>query len=280
MGKAAPYNRSLDDHCFISGLSMVRPSLEHIRIVLVEPAGALNVGSAARIMANMGLTQLVLVNPHCDPLGDEARRMAVHAANLLTQATVVKTLPEALTGCVRAIATTARPRTLDVPLELPEVALPWLLREPETEVATALIFGPEDRGLSNEELNYAQRFVCIPSDADYPSLNLAQAIALCCYELARTTQPRVQGHAAAASTPVLETAPLEKLEGFYHHLESVLLKIGYLYPHTVGSRMEKFRRFFLRAAPTQQELAMLRGILRQVEWALKQASNRTPGAGD
>ncbi|MEO1296062.1 MAG: RNA methyltransferase, partial [Cyanobacteria bacterium J06636_16] len=256
---------------------MVRPALEHIRIVLVEPAGALNVGAAARVMANMGLTRLVLVQPHCDVWGEEARQMAVHAASLLEQAVVVETLPEALTGCVRAIATTARPRALDTPLELPEVALPWLLRTPEEEAATALIFGPEDRGLSNKELNYAQRFVRIPSDPEYASLNLAQAIALCCYELARATHPRSQAVETAASPPLnpaSETVLLDKFEGFYQHLESVLLKIGYLYPHTASSRMEKFRRFFLRAAPTQQELAMLRGILRQVEWALKQASSR------
>lgn len=251
---------------------MVRPALEHIRIVLVEPAGALNVGSAARVMANMGLTRLVLVHPHCDPLGEDARRMAVHAGGILEQATIVATLPAALTGCTRAIATTARPRTLETPLELPEVALPWLLNRATQTTATALIFGPEDRGLSNEELNYAQRFVCIPSDSDYPSLNLAQAIAVCCYELARAAHPRVEPPPLPSQpeTP-LKSATLEKLEGFYQHLESILLKIGYLYPHTASSRMEKFRRFFLRAAPTQQELAMLRGILRQVGWAVDQA---------
>ncbi|MDB9526683.1 RNA methyltransferase [Oscillatoria sp. CS-180] len=259
---------------------MVRPLLKHIRIVLVEPAGALNVGAAARVMANMGLTELVLVNPQCDPQGNEARLMAVHAAEILEQALVVTTLPEALTGCVRAIATTSRDRALNTDMELPEIALPWLLKPAEVEESTALIFGPEDRGLSNEELNYAQRFVRIPSDADYPSLNLAQAIALCCYELARAAEPRHQP--TIRSEPIYPQAsvPLDKLEGFHQHLEAVLLKIGYLYPHTADSRMEKFRRFFLRAAPTHQELAMLRGILRQMEWALIQASNHSPSEGN
>lgn len=255
-------------------------ALNHIRIVLVEPAGALNVGSAARVMANMGLTRLVLVKPQCDPLGEEARRMAVHAGELLEQATTVATLPEALTGCVRAIATTARPRDMDTPLELPEVALPWLLHDREDVAPTALIFGPEDRGLSNRELNYAQRFVCIPSDSSYPSLNLAQAIAVCCYELSRATHPRIANAAVPQSVSTSKAAPLEKLEGFYQHLESLLLKIGYLYPHTASSRMEKFRRFFLRAEPTQQELSMLRGTLRQVEWALKRDYNRGSSTED
>jgi tRNA/rRNA methyltransferase len=259
---------------------MVRPQLEHIRIVLVEPAGALNVGAAARVMANMGLSQLVLVNPQCDPNGDEARLMAVHAAAILAQSQVVGSLPDALRGCVRAIATTFRDRALNTEMELPEVALPWLLKQSDTEGATALIFGPEDRGLSNEELNYAQRFVRIPADEAYASLNLAQAIAVCCYELARAVQPRSLEMMHPSPVAPQKTVTLEKLEGFHQHLESVLLKIGYLYPHTAESRMEKFRRFFLRAAPTPQELAMLRGILRQMEWALTQASNSFPSGND
>ena len=255
---------------------MVHPRLQHIRIILVEPAGALNVGAAARVMANMGLSQLVLVNPHCDAHGEEACRMAVHAGEILAQAATVQTLPEALTNCTRAIATTARARALNTEMELPEAALPWLLPPESGDAPTpaAMIFGPEDRGLSNAELNYAQRFVRIPSDASYTSLNLAQAIAVCCYELARAVVPRQAPVVQSIPPKIVEAiAPLEQLEGFHQHLETVLLKIGYLYPHTAASRMEKLRRFFIRAAPTSQELAMLRGILRQTEWALTQVDH-------
>jgi tRNA/rRNA methyltransferase len=103
--------------------------LHHIRIVLVEPAGPLNIGSVARVMKNMGLRHLVLVNPHCDPFGTQARQMAVHAADVLESAQQVPTLALALEGCFRAIATTARPRDVvpAVPLEPPRQALPWLL---------------------------------------------------------------------------------------------------------------------------------------------------------
>ena len=163
--------------------------LANIRIILVEPAGPLNVGSVARVMKNMGLRTLVLVNPQCDPLGEEAKKMAVHGWDVLEAAQRVATLPEALTGCQRAIATTARVRTLLTPVETPRAALPWLL---EDTVTSALIFGPEDRGLSNVELNYAQRFVSIPSSSEYPSLNLAQAVAVCCYELYQSTQEQLQ----------------------------------------------------------------------------------------
>ena len=268
-------------------------ALASVRIVLVEPAGPLNVGAVARVMKNMGLRTLVLVNPQCDPLGVEARQMAVHGVDILEAAQQVATIPAALMGCQRAIATTARVRTLSTPLELPRVALPWLL---EGAVTSALIFGPEDRGLSNVELNYAQRFVCIPSSAEYPSLNLAQAVAICCYELYHTTQqlslsgdagvtpvesenlpsppssdqpPSLLVSAAVPTPHAAEAAPLEAVEDYYQHLEAVLLKIGYLYPHTASARMEKFRHLLNRATPTTGEVAMLRGILRQMEWALQ-----------
>ena len=251
---------------------MDRNSLTNIKIVLVEPAGALNVGSIARVMKNMGLSQLVLVNPKCDRHTDEARQMAVHATDILETATIANSLPEALTGCQRAIATTARSRSLPTKLETPRVALSWLL-----DSHSALIFGPEDRGLSNSELKYAQRFVCINSNPVYPSLNLAQAVAVCAYELyqmatncnidvdiTRATLQERESH--NISPTVSHNVPLETLEGYYQHLETVLLEIGYVYPHTARARMDKFRRLYNRANLTSEEVAMLRGILRQIQW--------------
>jgi tRNA/rRNA methyltransferase len=295
-------------------------------------------------MKNMGLHQLVLVNPHCDHLGEEARLMAVRAADILETAKVVESLPAALVGCVRAIATTGDDgRSLPTQLEDPADALPWLLEAP-----SALIFGPEDCGLTNAQLNRAQRLIRIPSSDAYTSLNLAQAVAICCYELYREEgssatdsvtdvtdvrkmsegrrkrsevrgkkeegrrkreagrekqeeeEPSFPGSArerisrgSASSipdatdnlstcyqeqlatsqtenpSPPLTSAPLENLEGYYQQLETLLLKIGYLQPHTAASRMEKFRRLYNRAYPTIEEVAMLRGVLRQTEWAIK-----------
>ena len=323
---------------------MLETALAKIRIVLVEPAGPLNVGSVARVMKNMGLHQLILVNPQCDYLGEEARLMAVRAADILETAKVVDSLPAALVGCVRAIATTGDDsRSLPTQLEQPADALPWLLEAP-----SALISGREDCGLTNAELNRAQRLIRIPSSDAYTSLNLAQAVAICCYELYREegrrkreegssatdsvtdvtdVSPREEGRrkrdegrgktdegrgklepedasfpgsawerisrGSASSipdatdnlstcyqeqlatsqtenpSPPLTSAPLENLEGYYQQLETVLLKIGYLQQHTAASRMEKFRRLYNRAYPTVDEVAMLRGVLRQTEWAIK-----------
>lgn len=252
---------------------MVENLLSNIRIVLVEPAGELNVGSIARIMKNMGLTNLVLVNPQCDRLAEDARKMAVHAVDVLENAAVVDSLPAALVGCQRAIATTVRSRSVPIKLEPASTTIPWLLNP---DIQSALLFGAEERGLSNDELKYAQRFISIPSNPDYPSLNLAQAVAICSYEIYQTWL-KIQNNpelAAVPSQPVAMTsttnAPIDVLEGYYQHLEAVLLEIGYLLPHTAPVKMEKFRRLYNKANLQPEEVAMLRGILRQVRWAARQ----------
>lgn len=243
---------------------MAQEQLTKIKIILVEPAGPLNIGSVARVMKNMALQQLILVNPHCDHLSAPARQMAVHGLDILEGAQVVSSLPAALADCHRAIATTSRSRHLLTPLETPQQALPWLL---SAEVPTALIFGPEDRGLNNQELNYAQRFVGIPANPVYPSLNLAQAVTVCAYELYQAAQ-----NPTPTDTVPSDSASLEQLEGYYNHLEHLLLQIGYLYPHTATARMEKLRRLYNRSQLTQEEVAMLRGMVSQMAWALQQVS--------
>ena len=276
-----------------------KPLLSHIRIILVEPAGPLNVGSVARVMKNFGLTQLVLVRPRCDRHDPESLQMAVHARDLLDKAQIVDSLPAALVGVQRAIATTGEVHDIPTALEPPRQVLPWLLSPPpspsiqgETPTSkhfeAALIFGREDHGLSGQELHYAQRLLKIPSDAAYTSLNLAQAVAVCCYELSQgahqlSEQAMGDGHAsintvipsqppqrALPDPQVAEDQPatLEALEGYYEQCEALLLEIGYLLPHTVTSRMKRFRRLYHRAQPSDREVKMLRGILRQMRWAL------------
>lgn len=266
---------------------MPQPPPNPIRIILVEPAGALNIGSVARVMKNMGLAHLVLVNPQCDHLGTEARQMAVHAAEILDAAQIVPTLAQGLVGCQRAIAATGRPHTPTFTLEHPRQALPWLL-EAALLSSAALIFGPEDRGLNNQELHYAHRLIYIPTNPNYSSLNLAQAVAICCYELYQlshspfnATQLNETTHANQDIPPnpqppsaLAPPAPLDQLEGFYQQLETLLLEIGYLFPHTATSRMQKFRRLFHRALPTSDEVTMLRGILSQMKWAMGQKAEK------
>jgi tRNA/rRNA methyltransferase len=245
----------------------VSSSLDRIHIVLVEPAGALNIGSISRVMKNMGLTQLVIVNPQCEVYGEEAARMAVHAIDLLATARVVPDLPTALQGCTRVIATTARDRAIPTQLETPRQALPWLVESTEP---TALVFGREDSGLTNTELNYATRYIRIPVGSEYSSLNLAQAVGICAYELqmcASNIDNNLPNPQASIPQP-LDVAPVELVEGYYQQLETLLLEIGYLFPHTAPHRMEKLRRLYNRSQLSPNEVALLRGILSQFSWAL------------
>jgi tRNA/rRNA methyltransferase len=246
-------------------------SLDPIRIVLVEPAGALNVGSIARVMKNMGLQQLVIVNPRCEVLGEEATRMSVHAIDLLQAARIVPNLPTALAGCTRVIATTARDRAIPTQLETPRQALPWLLA---SDRPTALIFGREDSGLTNAELNYAQRYIRIPVGSEYSSLNLAQAVGICAYELQMcASNPEVTEQIAAIPTQP-DLAPIEQVEGYYQQLETLLLDIEYLFPHTAAHRMEKIRRMYNRSQLSSNDVALLRGILSQFRGALDRATKQ------
>jgi tRNA/rRNA methyltransferase len=245
----------------------VSRSLDRVRIVLVEPAGALNIGSISRVMKNMGLTQLVIVNPQCEVYGEEATRMAVHAIDLLETARIVPDLPTALHGCTRVLATTARDRAIPTQLETPRQALPWLV---ESNEQTALVFGREDSGLTNTELNYASRYLRIPVGSEYSSLNLAQAVGICAYEL-QMYASNIDANLLDSLSNIpqqLDVAPVELVEGYYQQLETLLLEIGYLLPHTAVHRMEKIRRLYNRSQLSPNEVALLRGILRQVNWAI------------
>jgi tRNA/rRNA methyltransferase len=244
-----------------------------VRIILVEPCGALNLGSVARVMKNMGLSQLWLVNPQCDRHSDQAQHMAVCAKDILDSAQIVDTLPEALVGCQRAIATVGRISTGTLnPLE-PSQGLSWL-----TAVqSSAIVFGREDRGLSNTELQYCQQVITIPTSEDYPSLNLAQAVGICCYQLHLLHESRPNSFGAIASQieqDLVNSATMEAIEAYYEQLETILLDIGFLYPHTAFSKMNKLRQLFNRVNLTTAEVTMLRGILHQVSWALQRDSRQ------
>jgi tRNA/rRNA methyltransferase len=228
-------------------------------------------------MKNFGLQDLWLVNPQCDRLGDEAKQMAVHAPEILDNAQVVATLPQALGTCQRAIATVGRIDQGDLVMTEPSSGLAWLGAVQES----AIVFGAEDRGLSNAEMQYCQQVMRIPVNPAYPSLNLAQAVGICCYQWHLEQLNRQDGNdlpkipqklTSQIDQDLLESNPIDlatlaELEGYYQQLESVLLKIGYLYPHTAFHRLQKFRQIGDRANLTSAEVTMLRGVLRQINWA-------------
>ena len=152
-----------------------------LAVVLVEPAGPLNVGSVARLCANFSVDELRLVAPRCDHLGDEARLMAVHGEALLEQAQLFPTLEAALADCRRVVATSGRIEEEALPLNAPAEALSWLQASDtdSSSAPAALVFGREDRGLSNAELLQAGRILRLETSEAYASMNLSHAVAVC-----------------------------------------------------------------------------------------------------
>lgn len=252
--------------------------------MLVEPAGPLNVGSVARLCANFGISQLRLVAPRCDHLGEEARRMAVHGGALLEHARLYGDLAQALADCRRVVATSGRIEPEAQPLASAAEALAWLKAGAGQAGATAaLVFGREDRGLSNDELRQAGRVVRLSTAAAYSSLNLSHAVAICLHELQRLEESPPSAPAAPAAQPAADDAPAHPdgaepspraaLEAALSDAEGLLLEVGFLYPHTAHARMAKLRGLLQRAQVTDQEVALLRGMVRQLRWA---AQRRTP----
>jgi tRNA/rRNA methyltransferase len=239
-------------------------------VVLVEPAGPRNVGSVARLCANFQVAELRLVAPRCDHRGEEARQMAVHGAGLLERARLFASLADALADCRRVVACSGRRSGEPLPLQPPSQALAWLLSPAETDAAPlALVFGREDRGLSNAELLQAGRLLCIDTSADYGSLNLAQAAAIALHQWQQLRQAPSHPQPAAAGPEPCARGPLEAMFG---DAEELLLEVGFLYPHTAAARMAKLRALLQRAQPGNEEVALLRGLVRQLRWASRQGA--------
>jgi tRNA/rRNA methyltransferase len=241
-------------------------------VVLVEPAGPLNVGSVARLCANFAISQLRLVAPRCDHLGAEARQMAVHGEALLEQAGLFPSLAAALADCRHVVATSGRIETEQLPLSEPRPALAWLRQGAKAGGApAALVFGREDRGLSNDELLQAGRVVRLATSPAYASLNLSHAVAICLHELQQAEG--MKPVAAEAPESADDLCSRGELEAALADAEALLLDVGFLYPHTARARMAKLRALLQRAQASPAEVALLRGMVRQLRWA---ASQQTP----
>jgi tRNA/rRNA methyltransferase len=236
-------------------------SLDEVRIVLVEPAGARNVGSIARVMTNMGLRQLVIVNPRCDWCSIEAEHMAVRGRDILTNTQIVADLPAALVDCRVVVATTHR--DLDLP-QMPQSPKQALTNLWQVTGAKAVVFGREDCGLTNQELDLAQHYLRIPVAKSYTSLNLAQAVGICAYELYQLAQTDLE-----PVVPLQNFAPADQIDRYFQHLEDLLLQVGYLQAHTAANRMSKLRKLANRATLSEEELALLWGTVKQIGWKLQ-----------
>lgn len=248
--------------------------LESVRIVLVNTSDCRNIGSAARAMKTMGLSNLVLVDPIEMPNG-QAQALAAGATDVLANARVVATLEEAISDCGLVVGTSARSRTLPWPMLHPRECGEKMVKE-GNDYPVALVFGRESSGLTNEELQLCQYHVCIPANPEYSSLNLAMAVQTLSYEVRMNYLASQQGHVSkqeaeqeslvASGAEEDAKYPLaQETENFYQHFESAMLGTGFMQPKHPGQVMAKIRRLFNRARPDGKELKMLRGILSSID---------------
>jgi tRNA/rRNA methyltransferase len=249
-------------------MKLVSPSeaLGRVRVVLCQTSHPGNIGSAARAMKTMGLSRLYLVRPRKFPHA-EANAMSAGATDVLDAAQVCDSLEQALAGCGLVVGMTARKRELShQPASPRQAAAEVLAFAAEGEVA--LVFGNETSGMSNEELILCQRLAHIPANPEYSSLNLAAAVQLMAYELRVAALGDAQEELAAPHpNPYRRIKPAthDEIEGFYGHLERALVTIGYLDPAQPKRLMSRLRRLFARAGLQQEEINILRGVLKAIE---------------
>lgn len=239
--------------------------LNKVRIVLVNTSDCRNIGSAARAMKTMGLSELVLVDPIEMPNG-QAQALAAGATDVLKNAKVFSTLEEAISDCGLVVGTSARSRTLPWPMLEPRSCGEKLIAE-ASDYPVALVFGRESSGLTNDELQLCHFHVQIPANPEYSSLNLAMAVQTLSYE---TRMAYLAAENAKFEPKDDEEYPVvEETERMYQHFEDALKSTGFIVPSHPGLVMTKLRRFINRARPDMKELKMWRGILSSVEKAAK-----------
>jgi tRNA/rRNA methyltransferase len=228
-----------------------------IRVVLVRPMGSGNIGSVARAMKNFGLRDLAVVGGGRTE-SFLARSMAAHARDVLKSARRFTTLGEAVADCGLVVGTTCRGGLYREHNRTPRASAPEIAAA-AGKARCALVFGPEDHGLSNEDLKHCQRLITIPTAPEYASLNLAQAATVCFYEIFIAALDEPPGEE-------IHRAPAEDVERLFDKMKKSLLEIGYLDPQNPEHILLAFRRIFGRGGLEEKDVRILIGLFRQIEW--------------
>jgi tRNA/rRNA methyltransferase len=224
---------------------------------MVRPRGSGNIGSVARAMKNTGVPELAIVGK-ARTKGFWARAMAVHGRDILNNAIFYETLREAVADCRLVVGTTCRAGLYRAHSLSPREVAGEIVAAAATGKA-ALILGPEDHGLSNEDLKHCQLLINIPADPQYQSLNVAQAAMICLYEI----------YLASLGEPMKESLPLaraEDVERLYDRMRTSLLKIGFLDSQNPEHMLFAFRRILGRTGLEDRDVRILTGLFRQIEW--------------
>lgn len=246
--------------------------LKNIRIVLIDTSHPGNIGGAARAMKNMGLDKLYLVAPQQYP-HEKAVWRASNALDVLDKAVVCETLDEAIEGCQLVLGTSARDRSMPWPVLDPRQSAESVISEPE-EHQVAILFGREDRGMTNEELQRCHFHLQIPANPEYTSLNLGTAVQVVCYEL-RMAMLNKSGLREVWDWEQEwdeEAASTDEMRYFLEHLEKTLIDIDVLNPKNPRQLMPRLKRLFMRSRMDKLEVSIMRGILSATQKLLKKES--------
>lgn len=245
-------------------------SLELCRVVLVETHYPGNLGAAARVMHNFGLTDLVLVSPHASRDDPNARQMSTQGESILQNARIVATLTDAIHDCVLVVGTSGHRGGLfrRQSVGTPDEVMPHVVEALGTRQPVALVFGPEPTGLSNELVMQCQYVIQIPTGEEYPSLNLAQAVAICVYELHNTWRK------SAVPQTMEPQASFELKEHMFRQLQTALEEIHFLYGDKAEPLMHALRHLLGKARLTEMETKVLLGLARQIRWYVEHHPRR------
>lgn len=246
---------------------------DRIRVVLVNTTHPGNIGAAARALKNMGLARLYLVAPKEYP-ADRAMWRAANALDVLSAAVVVDTLEEAVGDCGLVVGTSARGRRIPWPMLDPRECGERLWRE-SAEHDVAIVFGREDRGLTNEELHQCNFHVHIPANPDYSSLNLGAAVQVLTYEIRMASLADTAGRIPPLTEWDVPPAKAADLEMYFRHLEEALVDIGFHDPDNPRQTMARLRRLYGRIRLDEMELSILRGVLTSMQRVGRLLKNRS-----
>ncbi len=235
----------------------IRIKKENITIILVDTLIPENIGAAARAMNNMGIEKMILVNPKRTDRDRMLKSGTIHSEKIIDNIEIINDLKEATGRFGYIVGTTARLGTHRPAMTAPE-SLAEKLIDVSQNNEVAILFGPEDKGLSNEHLQYCHTITTIPT-SEFSSLNIAQAVLIVCYEIFKASIIHTD-----SSIPRLANS--FELEGMYDHLNEMLFKIGYLNPQNPDLWMRYVRRFFSRIQLRAREVRLIRGICRQIDW--------------
>ncbi len=240
--------------------------MQRVRVVLVRPQIAGNVGSVARLMENFAAGGLYLVSPRAKPTAREALERSTRGEHRLHSARIVDKLEDALTGVVYAVGASRRRGPIHQTEELSPRDMARLVREQlsSAEGDAAILLGPEDNGLSREDLLACDQVVRIPAQPDYPTLNVSHAAAVCLYELFAEL---ISAKALDIPPPRRRTEPadLAMMDRLMHKLQAALLTLGYLRPEKPDHLLFPLRSIFSRAQLTRAEAQILMGLAQQIE---------------